>query len=256
MSISINSIKNEFLNYDIEYINELIEKYKFDERKGVKNIIESYKKKYKAFEYEKKRIDSMFIYENNLYSKGYNYIAGIDEVGRGPLAGPVVTASVILPNSCKIFGVNDSKKLSEKKRNELYNIIISEALSYSFGIVTPKEIDSINILQATYKAMKYSIENLSIKPDYILVDALTIPNINIEQINIIKGDSKSFSIAAASIIAKVKRDEIMNEYSSLYPQYHFDKNKGYGSKEHIEALKKYGACPIHRKSFIKNIMKY
>ncbi|HIT72242.1 MAG TPA: ribonuclease HII [Candidatus Fimicola cottocaccae] len=255
MSVSISDIKSEFELCPIENIEMLFLKYGNDERKGVINIIESYKKKIKALEVEKERIENLLVYEKELYSEGFEFIAGIDEVGRGPLAGPVVTASVILPKDCRIMGINDSKKLSEKKRNELYDIIIKEAVAYSFGVITAKEIDDINILQATYKAMKNSLESLSVKPDFVLADAVTIPNIEFKQKGIIKGDAKSLSIGAASIIAKVTRDRMMEEYSKLYPEYHFEKNKGYGSAEHIEAIKKYGICPIHRKSFLKNLIK-
>lgn len=254
MSVSINYIKDEFSKCPIENIDILFEKYKDDERKGVLNIIESYKKKLQAIEKEKERIESLLQYEKEIYQSGYNIIAGIDEVGRGPLAGPVVTAAVILPKDCRIMGINDSKKLSEKKRNELYDIIINNAVAYSFGVVSPKEIDEINILQATYKAMREALSKLSVKPDFVLADAVTIPDIECEQKGIIKGDAKSLSIGAASIIAKVHRDRMMEEYSKIYPEYHFEKNKGYGSKEHLEALKKYGISPIHRKSFLKNIL--
>lgn len=254
MSVSINYIKDEFSKCPIESIDILFEKYKDDERKGVLNIIESYKKKLQAIEKEKERIESLLQYEKEIYQSGYNIIAGIDEVGRGPLAGPVVTAAVILPKDCRIMGINDSKKLSEKKRNELYDIIINNTVAYSFGVVNPKEIDEINILQATYKAMREALSKLSVKPDFVLADAVTIPDIECEQKGIIKGDAKSLSIGAASIIAKVHRDRMMEEYSKIYPEYHFEKNKGYGSKEHLEAIKKYGISPIHRKSFLKNIL--
>lgn len=254
MAISINDIKLEFSSCPIENIETLFEKYKNDDRKGVLKLIESYKNKLVAMEQEKQRIESILQYEKELYAKGYKFIAGVDEVGRGPLAGPVVTSAVILPKDCRIMGINDSKKLSEKKRNELYDIIIREAVSYSFGIVSPKEIDDINILQATYKAMKIAIDGLSIKPDFVLADAVTIPNIHCEQMGIIKGDAKSLSIGASSIIAKVERDRMMEQYAELYPEYHFEKNKGYGSKEHIDALKKYGPSPIHRRSFLKNLL--
>ena len=192
-----------------------------------------------------------------LYEEKYGefeYIAGIDEVGRGPLAGPVVTCAIILPKGERILYVNDSKKLSASKREELYEIIMDKAVAVSIGMESPEVIDDINILQATYKAMQYSVNNLKVKPDIILNDAVTIPNIDIKQIPIIKGDAKSITIASASIIAKVTRDRIMEEYDKLYPEYDFSGNKGYGSAKHIEALKKYGACPIHRRSFIKNFV--
>ena len=182
---------------------------------------------------------------------GVKYVGGIDEVGRGPYAGPVVTACVILPEGCMIEGVNDSKKLSQKKREELFNIIKDKALCIGVGIVDNYEIDEINILQATYKAMRIAIENMDIKPQQLLVDAVTIPDIDIPQEPIIKGDAKSISIGAASIIAKVVRDRMMVEYAKKYPQYGFESNVGYGSKYHEEAIRKYGLCDIHRRSFTK-----
>ena len=195
----------------------------------------------------------MLQFEKDCYQKGYTLVAGIDEVGRGPLAGPVVTAAVILPKNCKIEFINDSKKLSAKKREELYDVICQKAISYGIGIVSSEQIDKINILQATYEAMREAISKLSIPPQFILADAVHIPNITIPQKGIIGGDGKSISIAAASIIAKVTRDTMMKEFAELYPQYAFEKNKGYGSEEHIHAIKQYGLCAIHRKSFVKNI---
>lgn len=201
---------------------------------------------------ERERLEGMRLYENK-YSE-YPLIAGIDEVGRGPLAGPVVTATVILPRDCEILYVNDSKKLSEKKREELFPEIMEKAISVGIGICSHEEIDDLNILQATYEAMRRAIKELTPQPDCILVDAVTIPGISIRQVPIIKGDAKSISIAAASIIAKVTRDHMMLELDKQYPGYGFASNKGYGSAEHIEALKKLGPCPIHRKSFIKNFI--
>ena len=171
-------------------------------------------------------------------------------MGRGPLAGPVVAGAVILPKDCNILYINDSKKLSEKKREELYDIIMEQAVATGIGMVGPGRIDEINILQATYEAMREAIHNLSVTPDILLNDAVTIPEVPIRQIPIIKGDAKSISIGAASIIAKVTRDRLMVEYDKVMPEYGFASNKGYGSKEHIEALKKYGPSPIHRRSFI------
>lgn len=201
---------------------------------------------------ERKRLEEMRLYENK-YSE-YPLIAGIDEVGRGPLAGPVVTACVILPRDCEILYVNDSKKLSEKKREELFPEIMEKAVSVGIGICSQEEIDELNILQATYEAMRRAIKELNPVPDCILVDAVTIPGISIRQVPIIKGDAKSVSIAAASIVAKVTRDRMMVELDKQYPGYGFASNKGYGSAEHIEALKKLGPCPIHRHSFIKNFI--
>lgn len=182
------------------------------------------------------------------------YICGIDEVGRGPLAGPVVAGAVILPKDATILYLNDSKKLSEKKREALYEEIMDKAVATGLGMVGPERIDEINILQATYEAMRQAIGNLKLRPDLLLNDAVTIPEVDIPQVPIIKGDAKSISIAAASIIAKVTRDRLMVEYDKLMPGYDFASNKGYGTKAHMEALKKLGPTPIHRRSFIKNII--
>lgn len=184
----------------------------------------------------------------------YGNICGVDEAGRGPLCGPVVAGAVILPKEYDILYINDSKKLSEKKREELYDEISEKALAWSVGIVSPERIDEINILQATYEAMRIAIQNLSIVPDILLNDAVTIPEVDIRQVSIIKGDAKSQSIAAASIMAKVTRDRIMAQYDMMYPEYGFLKNKGYGTKQHIEAIKEIGPCPIHRRTFIKNFI--
>ena len=186
--------------------------------------------------------------------KVYTYIAGVDEVGRGPLAGPVVAACVILDRKKQILYLNDSKKLSEKKREALYKEICESAVAYGIGIVSPARIDEINILNATYEAMRAAISNLKLKPDILLNDAVHIPEVDIKQVSIIKGDAKSVSIAAASIVAKVSRDRLMVDYDSLYPEYKFAKNKGYGTKEHISAIKEHGLCPIHRRSFVGNIV--
>ena len=183
----------------------------------------------------------------------YSYICGIDEVGRGPLAGPVVAGAVILPKNCSLLYLNDSKKLSEKKREELYEEIMGSALAVGTGYNTPARIDEINILQATYEAMREAVRALSPEPDLLLNDAVTIPGIGIRQVPIIKGDAKSISIAAASIVAKVTRDRLMVKYDEIYPEYGFASHKGYGSSAHIEAIRKYGPTPIHRKSFIKNL---
>lgn len=209
-------------------------------------------KKQAKLEAEKERIELMREFEEKY--DNYSYICGIDEAGRGPLAGPVVAGAVILPKGKRILYVNDSKKLSEKKRNELFDVIKEEALSYGIGIVSPERIDEINILQATYEAMRQAVSQLSVQPDILLNDAVTIPGIDVRQIPIIKGDAKSLTIASASILAKVTRDRMMIEYDSLYPEYGFAKHKGYGTKAHIEAIKEYGACPIHRKTFIRNFI--
>lgn len=186
--------------------------------------------------------------------KVYGTVCGIDEAGRGPLCGPVVAAAVILPDEYNILYINDSKKLSETKREEVYKEIDKYAVAYGVGIVSPERIDEINILQATYEAMRTAIHKLSVKPDILLNDAVTIPMVDIKQVPIIKGDAKSQSIAAASIVAKVTRDHLMEEYDKLYPEYGFAKHKGYGTAAHIKAIKEYGPCPIHRRTFIKNFI--
>ena len=250
MSKSINDIKNELANADKETRESLIEVYKGDTRKGVAKLIEKYEKQKIALEKEYKRLELMHQFENK-YSD-YEFIAGIDEAGRGPLAGPVVAASVILPKDCEILYLNDSKQVSAKKREELYDEIKEKAVSVGIGMSSPARIDEINILQATYEAMQHAVEDLDVVPDLLLNDAVTIPLIPIRQVGIVKGDARSLSIAAASIMAKVTRDRMMVEYADLYPEYGFEKNKGYGSAEHREALKKYGPCPIHRSTFIHN----
>jgi len=203
-------------------------------------------------ELERERLKEMRIYEEKYAD--YELICGVDEVGRGPLAGPVFTAAVILPKDCEILYLNDSKKLSEKKREELFLEISEKALAIGIGSCTTEEIDALNIKQATRKAMLQAVQNLELQPGLVLVDAETITGLDIRQVPIIKGDAKSVSIAAASIVAKVTRDHLMMEYDKLYPQYGFASNKGYGSAVHMQALKEYGPCPIHRRSFIKNIV--
>ena len=202
---------------------------------------------------EKLRLDKMLEYERELYSKGYSLICGIDEAGRGPLCGPVVAAAVILKRDEYIEGVNDSKKLSEKKREMLFEEIKKRAIAYSVGIVDEKKIDEVNILEATRIAMKKAVEGLSVKPEYVLVDAEKHVPIDVPYTPIIKGDALSESIAAASIIAKVTRDHMILEVSGKYPEYNLAKNKGYGTKEHMEAIKKYGISEYHRKSFCKKL---
>lgn len=201
-------------------------------------------------EYE--RIDAMMYYEKK--HNACTYICGIDEAGRGPLAGPVVAGAVILPKDLKLLYVNDSKKLSPAKREELYAVITRQAICFGTGVVDAERIDKINILQATYEAMKIAIAGLANVPDILLNDAVTIPGMAMPQENIVKGDAKSVSIAAASILAKVTRDHMMQAYDTLYPGYGFAKHKGYGTKEHIEALRRLGPSPIHRRTFIRNFV--
>lgn len=206
-------------------------------------------------EKEEQRLNELKEIDKSYFKKGYNYICGIDEAGRGPLAGPVVVAAVIMPKDSMIEGVNDSKKVSEKKREKLYELIIEEAISYSVGIVDQNEIDRINILNATKAGLTEAVRTLKVKPELILVDALTnIDTCGVPYHSIIKGDAKSYSIAAASIIAKVTRDRIMREWDKVYPQYGFEKHKGYGTAAHISAIKENGLCPLHRLSFVKNII--
>lgn len=246
---SIADVKNELDKCNISEINSFIERYKKDSRAGVIKLVERAYKKLDKHNKELERLETITQYERKYQNMGIEYVGGIDEVGRGPYAGPVVTACVILPKDCKIEGVNDSKKLSLKKREELFGIIKERSLSVGIGIVDNHEIDELNILQATYKAMRIAVENMAIKPQQLLVDAVTIPGIDIPQEAIIKGDAKSISIGAASIIAKVVRDRMMVEYAKIYPQYGFESNVGYGSRYHEEAIKKYGLCDIHRRSF-------
>lgn len=211
---------------------------------------EKQRKKQEKLEKELFRLAGMSVYEEKY--REYGAVCGIDEVGRGPFAGPVVAGAVILPEDSQILYLNDSKKLSEKKREALYDEIMEKAVATGIGMVSPQRIDEINILQATYEAMRMAISNLSIKPDILLNDAVTIPDVGIVQVPIVKGDAKSVSVAAASIIAKVTRDRLMVEYDAVLPGYGFASNKGYGTREHIEALKKLGPTPIHRMSFIHN----
>lgn len=256
MDKSIAEIKSEFKAADIEKLPSLIEVYKPDERKGVQQAIDAAKKTLQKLEQERQRLYAMNEYERKCSQ--YNFICGIDEVGRGPLAGPVVAAAVILPENCEILYLNDSKKLSEKKREELYDEICEKAIAYGIGVVSHERIDEINILNATKEAMKLAIENMKesmgVSPDLLLIDAVRLEDVDIKQVPIIKGDAKSASIAAASIVAKVYRDRMMTVYDEIFPGYGFASNKGYGSEAHIDMLKKSGPCKIHRRSFIKNII--
>ncbi len=251
---SISEIKSILSACSMEQLPEKIQKYEDDSRKGVQTMLASFRKKIEKHQQELLRLDEILTYERGLWSAGYDLIAGIDEVGRGPLAGPVVAAAVILPKECKIEGVNDSKKLSQKKREELYDIILEKAVSYGIGVVSHERIDEINILQATYEAMREALSQLKPKADYILADAVTIPMVSTPQRGIVKGDAKSMSIGAASIVAKVYRDRLMEAYDEVYPGYGFASNKGYGAAEHLEGIQKLGITPIHRKTFLKKLM--
>ncbi len=249
---TIGAIKKEFQAAEDTMLPVFVETYAADGRSGVQALVNQAKKRLQKLEAERERIHRLGKYERE-YAQ-YGYICGIDEVGRGPLAGPVVAGAVILPKDCEILYINDSKKLSAKKREELYDIIMEQAVATGIGMVSPQRIDEINILQATYEAMREAISKLSVTPDILLNDAVTIPQVDIPQVPIIKGDAKSISIGAASIIAKVTRDRLMEEYEKIMPEYGFASNKGYGSGAHIEAIKTYGPSPIHRMTFIKNFL--
>ena len=248
MSKSIAQIKEEFGKADEKEREALYSMYDADARSGVQKLIASYRKKEEALRLERERLSLMKSYERKY--KDAEMICGIDEAGRGPLAGPVVAGAVILPKNCEILYLNDSKQLSAEKREQLYDVILEHAVAVGIGIVSPQRIDEINILQATYEAMRQAIEKLNPQPAVLLNDAVRIPQVAIQQVPIIKGDAKSVSIAAASIVAKVTRDRLMEEYDKVLPGYGFASNKGYGSAEHIKALQTLGPTPIHRRSFI------
>ena len=254
METKISVIKEELQAASYKELPLFISKYETDERSGVAALVKKARKQIDDYEKELLRTERMKEYEKK-YGE-YSYICGIDEVGRGPLAGPVVAGAVILPRDCDILYLNDSKQLSEKKREELNDIILEKAVATGIGVISPERIDEINILQATYEAMRQAIGNLSVKPDLLLNDAVTIPKVEIPQVPIIKGDAKSISIAAASIIAKVYRDRLMVQYDDIFPGYGFAGNKGYGSQAHMDAIRTLGPTPIHRRSFIKNIILY
>ncbi len=250
-SKKIAEIKEELQAAEETMLPSFILKYRTDERAGVQRLVVHAEKRQEVLKLERQRIEKLKVYEKQYEDRGY--ICGIDEAGRGPLAGPVVAGAVILPKDCGILYINDSKKLSKKKREELYEVIMEQAVATGIGMASPARIDEINILQATYEAMRQAIQNLSVTPDILLNDAVTIPQVPIPQIPIIKGDAKSISIGAASILAKVTRDRLMTEYDKIMPEYGFAQNKGYGSQAHIEAIREHGPSLIHRKSFIKNI---
>ncbi len=249
---SISDIKNKFQSLSLKEYADFCRTYGEDSRSGVQSLIKKAQKEIDKYNAELIRLDDMLIYERK-YDE-FQAICGIDEVGRGPLAGPVMAASVILPKGLKIPYVNDSKKLTATQREELYLEITDKAVAYSVGIVDNRRIDEINILQATYEAMRQAVGDMAVTPDLLLNDAVTIPGLMQRQVPIIKGDAKSLSIASASIVAKVTRDRYMTMVAEKYPEYGFEKNKGYGSAEHIEALKKYGPTDIHRRTFIGNFI--
>lgn len=249
---NIKAIREELQAAEDSSVPFFIKTYEADARAGVQKLVGQAKKRLQNLEAEKKRIYALQEYERRYPQAAF--ICGIDEVGRGPLAGPVVAGAVILPKDCEILYINDSKKLSAAKREELYDVIMEQAIAVGLGQASPQRIDEINILQATYEAMRQAINNLGVMPDILLNDAVTIPQVSIPQVPIVKGDAKSISIGAASIIAKVTRDRMMVAYDSEYPGYAFAENKGYGSAAHIAALGRLGATPIHRQSFIKKFV--
>ncbi len=250
--MKIQEIDNILKGTAPQCMEEAILPFLEDERAGVQELVAKYRKKHQAYQDELQRLEKMRYFEEKYNT--YTAICGIDEVGRGPLAGPVVAGAVILPKDARILYINDSKKLSEKKRELLYDEIMEKAVAAEVGIVSPQRIDEINILQATLEAMRQAVGKLSVTPDLLLVDAVTVPEVSMKQVGIIKGDAKSMSIAAASIVAKVTRDRMMVEYDTLYPGYDFAGNKGYGSAKHIDAIGRLGATPIHRRTFIKKFL--
>lgn len=252
MEQKISEIREILQAANLNELPAFISTYEKDLRSGVTALVTKAQKKIQEYEKELAQTEKMKEFEKKYNS--FSYICGIDEVGRGPLAGPVVAGAVILPKDCDILYLNDSKQLSEKKREELYDVIMEKAVATGLGFVTPERIDEINILNATYEAMRQAIGELKQTPDLLLNDAVTIPGITVKQVPIIKGDAKSISIAAASIIAKVTRDRLMVKYDTVYPEYGFASNKGYGAQAHLEALRKFGPTPIHRKTFIKNFL--
>ncbi len=248
---TIAEIKKELQQTDDGQLSAFIEAYAADERDGVQKLLSSAKKRIKRLAAERERIEALKFFEKK-YAE-YSFVCGIDEAGRGPLAGPVVAGAVIFPKDVDILYINDSKKLSAAKREELYDVIRDKAAACAVGIVEAERIDEINILQATYEAMRKAIFALPEKPQILLNDAVTIPDVDIRQVAIIKGDAKSISIGAASILAKVTRDRMMIEYDEQFPGYGFAKHKGYGTAEHYAAIRRMGLSPIHRKSFLTNL---
>ncbi|EGE54971.1 ribonuclease HII [Streptococcus parauberis] len=250
MALTIKDIKSQ-LEAINDLTNPLFATFDTDSRAGVKKASEARKRAIQAILDEDQRLENMLRYEKSLYAQGYQAIAGIDEVGRGPLAGPVVAACVILPKNCKITGLNDSKKIPKSKHEMIYNLVIEKAIAVGIGLMTNEVIDEVNIYQATKLAMQAAINNLegdNLTPDFLLIDAMKLEN-SIPQESIIKGDANSLSIAAASIVAKVTRDRLMVDYDKAYPGYDFAKNAGYGTKNHLEGLRKLGVTEIHRRTF-------
>ncbi len=246
---SIAQVREHLRKCPSDQLQVFIADYSADERRGVQGLVKQAKKKMECLKREEARIEALMTFEKKAWET-CQYVAGMDEVGRGPLAGPVVTAAVILPRGHRILGINDSKKLSASKREELYGQIMEEALAVGIGMNAPERIDQINILQATYEAMREAVGRLDPSPELLLNDAVMVPDLAVRQIPIIHGDAKSISIGAASIVAKVTRDRMMVDYETRYPGYGFAQNKGYGTADHIRALREMGPTPIHRRSFI------
>ena len=249
--LTVSQIRARLEEAEEETRNLLLEEYQSDPRAGVQRILEHFRRQKEKLDMERERLEELRFFEKKYADRGL--ICGVDEAGRGPLAGPVVAGAVILPPDCEILYLNDSKQVPEKRRELLFDEIKEKAVAYGIGIVGPERIDEINILQATYEAMQIAVRQLSPEPSLLLNDAVTIPGISIHQIAIIKGDARSVSIAAASILAKVTRDRIMREYAKQWPVYGFEQHKGYGSEAHRRAIQEYGPCPIHRRTFLRNM---
>lgn len=252
MQETITTIRQKLAEASPDLRKELLALYMTDERTGVQSLVRKYQNAEKKLAAERLRLETMREYERRYAHLGL--VCGVDEAGRGPLAGPVVAGACILPGDCEILYLNDSKKLSHSRREELYEEIIDKALAWGVGIVGSARIDEINVLQADYEAMCEALGQLKHMPQVLLNDAVVIPQVTIQQVPIVHGDAKSVSIAAASILAKVTRDRIMDEYDQLFPEYGFAAHKGYGTAAHIEALKKYGPCSIHRRTFITHFV--
>lgn len=246
---TIAQIREEFQAASLQTLPAFVCAYEADSRAGVQKLVAQAKNQIQKIEAERARVYQMGEYERQ-YAQ-YTYICGVDEAGRGPLAGPVVAGAVVLPKDCEILYINDSKKLSAELREQLFDVIMEQAVAAGVGIVSQERIDEVNILNATYEAMREAINNLGIIPDILLNDAVTIPDMPMRQVPIVKGDAKSSSIAAASILAKVTRDHMMEAYDRMYPGYGFAAHKGYGTKEHMQAVREKGPCEIHRRSFLK-----
>lgn len=252
--MSASAIKKYISELTIDDQSLLVEELKADKRKTVNQMAVKIEKAIEKKEEELQRLKAMQSFEKDARKSGYKFIAGIDEAGRGPLMGPVVASAVILPENCVIEGLDDSKKLSEEKREYLFDIIQDKAIAIGVGMSSHEEIDEINILQATKAAMKRAIEDMGQAADYLLIDAVELTDISTKQMSLIKGDSRSLSIAAASVIAKVTRDRLVSEYAKKYPGYGFEKHKGYGTSAHYDAIKRLGISPVHRQSFLKNFL--